>query len=84
MVTPITYRKRKVNADIAVFDNVPRLFYSRGTMKTPHTHFVSVRVTKEMFEAFKAKTISERDQDMSSVLRQLIQTYLLKGLKNVH
>jgi len=53
-------------------------------MKTPHTHFVSVRVTKEMFEAFKAKTISERDQDMSSVLRQLIQTYLLKGLKNVH
>jgi hypothetical protein len=50
-------------------------------MKTPYDTFLTVRIDRPTLAAFREKANREPGHDPSSLLRQLIQTYLLKGLK---
>lgn len=58
--------------------------YTGGTMKTPYDKFLTVRIDRETLAAFREKAMKEPGHDPSSILRQLIQLYLTKGLKNVN
>lgn len=53
-------------------------------MKTIYDKFLTVRIDRDTLAAFREKAMKEPGHDPSSVLRQLIQLYLLKGLKNVN
>ncbi len=53
-------------------------------MKTPFDSFLTIRIDRLTLAAFREKANKEPGHDPSSVLRQLIQLYLLKGLKNVN
>jgi hypothetical protein len=53
-------------------------------MKTPYDTFITVRIDRATLAAFREKANKEPGHDSSTVLRQLINAYLLKGLKNVN
>jgi hypothetical protein len=53
-------------------------------MKTIFDKFLTVRIDQATLAAFREKAMKEPGHDPSSILRQLINNYLLKGLKNVN
>jgi uncharacterized protein (DUF4415 family) len=67
-----------------VIDKCHPCRYTGVTMKTPYDTFITVRIDRATLAAFREKANKEPGHDSSTVLRQLINAYLLKGLKNVN